>query len=115
MPRCDQGNPQLADQQGEAAIDRNDTIGNGRGEPPNGGRAFDRIAGERGLPYTAIARGIDVAGRNDRIGVRSTSDATGFNAVHDGDRVEVAVENIEAWKKTVISLKKEQAMNVGRS
>jgi Cu/Ag efflux protein CusF len=53
--------------------------------------------------------------RNDRITLRSTPDVTAdfkvqdgliFNSVHDGDQVEVTVENI-GGVKTVVSLKKE--------
>jgi Cu/Ag efflux protein CusF len=53
--------------------------------------------------------------RNDRITLRLASDSSGdfrvqdplvFNAVRDGDRVEITVEDIDG-KKTIVGLKKE--------
>jgi Cu/Ag efflux protein CusF len=53
--------------------------------------------------------------RNDRIRVRLTSDRTEdfgvqdgliFNAVHDGDRVELTVETVDG-ARTIVGLKKD--------
>ena len=60
-----------------------------------------------------VVTGIDE--RNDRITLRLAKDASTdfrvqdgllFNAVHDGDQVEITVENIEG-AKTIVGLKKE--------
>jgi protein-tyrosine-phosphatase len=64
-----------------------------------------------------ILRGViaDIDERNDRITLRlskgassdfKVQDALVFNAVHDGDQVEITVENIQG-AKTIVGLKKE--------
>ena len=58
---------------------------------------FNRIAKERGLPYSAVSRGI---------GVDGSIPTLLFDAVRYGDQIEFTVQTIEG-AKTIVSLRRE--------
>ena len=77
--------------------------------------AHPAAASERRTPPQEMFQGVVIAVDEYRITVRLKSDATEdfrvqdglvFNAVHNGDQVELTVENIDG-AKTIVGLRKE--------